>query len=115
MYLDRTKSSFIDGKAGKLLYRGYNIDDLASFSSFEETCYLLIFGKLPNQNQLRYFESQMRENRPIPEPVTEIIGMVKDAHPMDVLRTAISAPMDPEWSLGISSTWLCIPQAPWCG
>ena len=91
VYLDRTRSSFIDGKAGKLLYRGYNIDDLATFSSFEETCYLLIFGKLPNQNQLRYFESQMRENRPIPEPVTEIIGMVKDAHPMDVLRTAISA------------------------
>ena len=91
VYLDRTKSSFIDGKAGKLLYRGYNIDDLATFSSFEETCYLLIFGKLPNQNQLHDFESQMRENRAIPEPVTEIIDGIKAAHPMDVLRTAISA------------------------
>ncbi len=91
IYLDRTKSSFIDGKSGTLLYRGYNINELARFSTFEETSYLLIFGKLPNLNQLSDFESQMRENRAIPEPVVKIIKEIKNAHPMDVLRTAVSA------------------------
>ena len=52
VYIDRTKSSFIDGKAGKLLYRGYNIDDLAKHSSFEETTYLILYGSLPTRDEL---------------------------------------------------------------
>ena len=47
-YYDRPSTSLIVSKPGKLLYRGYNIDDLASFSTFEETIYLLLKGKLPN-------------------------------------------------------------------
>ena len=47
VYIDRTKSSFIDGKKGKLLYRGYNIHDLAEKSTFEECVYLLLYGILP--------------------------------------------------------------------
>ena len=48
VYIDRTLSSFIDGKKGQLLYRGFNIDDLAENSCFEETAYLLLYGQLPS-------------------------------------------------------------------
>ena len=91
VYIDRTKSSFIDGKAGKLLYRGYNISDLAELSSFEETAYILLFGSLPSSSQLNDFDAQLRASRGLPEGVVEVIRQTKDAHPMDVLRTAISA------------------------
>ena len=47
VYLDRTQASFIDGGEGKLLYRGYNIHDLAEKSTFEEVVYLLLYGSLP--------------------------------------------------------------------
>src|SRR5438309_968854 len=46
--LDTTESSFIDGEIGKLLYRGYSIHDLAEKSNFQEVCYLLLYGALPN-------------------------------------------------------------------
>ena len=52
IYLDRTKSSYIDGKNGKLYYRGFNINELANNSTFEEVSYLLIHGTLPNKSQL---------------------------------------------------------------
>src|SRR3972149_11614717 len=50
--LDTTQSSFIDGEAGVLLYRGYSIPDLARRSNFEEVCYLLLYGALPTRTQL---------------------------------------------------------------
>ena len=52
VYFDRSTTCFIDGRAGKLLYRGYNIDDLAERSTFEETAYLLLHGKLPARTEL---------------------------------------------------------------
>ena len=52
IYLDRTKSSYIDGKNGKLYYRGFNINELANNSTFEEVSYLLIHGTLQNKSQL---------------------------------------------------------------
>ena len=91
VYIDRTKSSFIDGTIGKLLYRGYNIHDLAEYSTFEETVYLLLYESLPTRRQLDEFDAELKANRTLPDPVTEIIRLTKDAHPMDVLRTAISA------------------------
>jgi citrate synthase len=91
VYIDRTKSSFIDGKIGKLLYRGYNIHDLAEKSTFEETIYLLLYGELPTAKELEEFDSQLKANRDLPDEITEIIRLTKDAHPMDVLRTAVSA------------------------
>ena len=91
VYIDRSKSSFIDGTAGKLLYRGYSIHDLAEKSSFEEIAYLLLYGELPNKTQLKDFDSNLRSSRSIPAEVIEIIRVVKDSHPMDVLRTAVSA------------------------
>ena len=91
VYIDKTQSSFIDGAEGKLLYRGYSIHDLAEKSTFEETVYLLLYGKLPNQGELDDFDALLRANRSIPAEVIEIIRLTKDAHPMDVLRTAVSA------------------------
>ena len=91
VYMDRSTSSFIDGKTGKLLYRGYNIHDLAEHSTFEETIYLLLYGALPTRSQLDEFDTTLRANRELPDQITDIIRLTKDAHPMDVLRTAISA------------------------
>jgi len=91
VYLDKTQASFIDGQVGKLLYRGYNIHDLAEKSTFEEVIYLLMNGKLPTRTELTGLERFMHTNRALPPQVTQIIEMVKAAHPMDVLRTAVSA------------------------
>ena len=63
VYIDKTRSSFIDGKEGKLIYRGYNIHDLASNSTFEEIVYLLINGSLPNKAELDQIDSELRANR----------------------------------------------------
>lgn len=98
VYFDSTTSSFIDGEVGKLLYRGYSIHDLAEKSTFEEIVYLLLFGELPTQAQLAEMDAEMRRSRFLPKQVVQTIELVKDSHPMDVLRTAISALgcLDPE-------------------
>ena len=91
VHIDTTRSSFIDGKLGKLLYRGYSIDDLAKYSTFEETAYLLLYGALPTASQLATFDTELKANRQLPDEVIQLIRLTKDAHPMDVLRTAVSA------------------------
>jgi citrate synthase len=91
VYLDRTESSFIDGEQGILLYRGYNIHDLATQSSFEEVCYLLIHGDMPTQEELGAFDRRLRRQRSIPNEVIETIRLNQRAHPMDVLRTGVSS------------------------
>ncbi|MBF8267122.1 MAG: uncharacterized protein HW388_630 [Dehalococcoidia bacterium] len=100
VYIDRTLSSFIDGDAGKLLYRGYDIHDLAEKSTFEETVYLLLYGRLPNQKELDTFDAHLRASRRIPNEVLQVVRLLKNAHPMDALRTAVSAlsAFDPEVS-----------------
>ncbi len=89
--LDETRIALVDGDEGKLVYRGYNIHDLAENATFEETSYLLLYGVLPTRAQLAEFERDLKAARSIPEPVIEIIDRVKAAHPMDILRTAVSA------------------------
>lgn len=89
--LDTTESSYIDGEQGILLYRGYNIHDLASKSTFEETSYLLLYGKLPTKSELDAFHKRLLEYRVLPPGVIDVIKLVQKAHPMDVLRTAVSA------------------------
>jgi citrate synthase len=89
--LDDTRIALIDGEEGKLVYRGYNIHDLAQHASFEEASYLLLYGTLPTRAQLDAFERQLKDGRAVPQTVIEIIERVKAAHPMDILRTAISA------------------------
>ena len=77
VYIDRTRSSFIDGKKGHLLYRGYNIDDLARDSCFEETAYLLLHGDLPNANQLSSFDYLLKSSRSMPTEILEVLNIVK--------------------------------------
>ena len=91
VYFDRTRTTFIDGGNGILEYRGYNIHDLAEKSTFEEVSYLLIYGDLPNREQLDTFNDSLKEARNLPEQIFSIIDEIKNAHPMDVLRTAVSA------------------------
>jgi len=83
---------FVDGVEGRMLYEGYDIHDLADHASFEEVAYLLWYGDLPTRSQLDALNRELRGARPLPEPVMAIIkGVPKDALPMDVLRTAVSA------------------------
>jgi citrate synthase len=91
VYFDTTESSFIDGQVGKLLYRGYDIHDLAEKSTFEEVVYLLLYGALPNSTQLEEFDATLRANRRIPDEVIQVLDLVKASHPMDALRTGVSA------------------------
>ena len=91
VYLDNTTASNVIGDVGKLIYRGYDIHDLAENSTFEETVFLLIHDRLPTQEELDSFDSQLRNNRELPVPVLDVINNIKSAHPMDVLRTAVSA------------------------
>lgn len=91
VYFERSEISDIDGTAGKLTYRGYSIHDLATQSSFEEVGYLLIHGELPNADELAAFDAALKAARTLPDAIYGIIEAVKDGHPMDVLRTSVSA------------------------
>lgn len=91
IYFERSGVSHIDGSKGELLYRGYSIHDLATHSSFEEVCFLLIHGELPTADQFATFDAQLKAARELPQEVYDIIRACKDGHPMDVLRTAVSA------------------------
>ena len=91
VYFDRTKTTYINGKEGILEYRGFNIHDLAEKSSFEEVSYLLPYGKLPTISELNSFNFSLKNSRNIPGEIIDIIKSLKDSHPMDVLRTAVSA------------------------
>jgi citrate synthase len=90
---------YIDGNKGILAYRGYNIHELATNSSFEETCYLLWFGRLPKQAELDDISKKLASSRAIPTQLIDAMkAMPKKALPMEVLRTAISmlSMYDPE-------------------
>ncbi|MDU9002984.1 citrate/2-methylcitrate synthase [Sedimentitalea todarodis] len=91
VYFERSAVSDIDGAAGELRYRGYSIHDLATQSSFEEVCFLLIHGALPSADDLAAFDAELKAARTLPTEVFDIIAACKHGHPMDVLRTAVSA------------------------
>jgi citrate synthase len=91
VYFERSATTFIDGKAGELRYRGYSIHDLAENSTFEETAYLLLHGELPKADELASFDRGLREARQLPQAIFDIIKSVRHGHPMEVLRTAVSA------------------------
>lgn len=87
-----TRMSFIDGEKGILEYVGIPIDDLARHSTFEETVYLLWNTRLPKRAELDALSEQIRNRSKLPPKLLEMIkGMPKDAQPMHVLRTAVSA------------------------
>ena len=85
-----TKICSLDGENGKLIYRGYDILDLANHSTYEETAYLLLFGELPNTEELNEFNIKLTESRKIPH---SIIKNMKNkpviAHPMDTLQASV--------------------------
>ncbi|MBI1376718.1 MAG: citrate synthase [Frankiales bacterium] len=84
--------TFIDGDAGILRYRGYPIEQLAEQSSFLETSYLLIYGSLPTAVQLAEFESRIKRHTMLHEDLKRFFdGFPRDAHPMPVLSSAVSA------------------------
>ncbi|PSL18674.1 citrate/2-methylcitrate synthase [Shimia abyssi] len=91
IYFERSGVSHIDGTKGELSYRGYSIHDLAANATFEEVCYLLIHGELPNTEQLSEFDAALKAARTLPPQIHDIIRATVDGHPMDVLRTAVSA------------------------
>jgi citrate synthase len=85
-----TKICSIDGENGKLIYRGYDILDLANHSTYEETAFLLLFGDLPIKEELDDFNSKLTELRRIPDSVTKNMkNKPITAHPMDVLQSSI--------------------------
>jgi citrate synthase len=84
--------TYIDGDAGILRYRGYPIEQLAEKSTFIETSYLLIYGELPTESQLEDFTTRIREHTMLHEDLKGFFqGFPRDAHPMPVLSSAVSA------------------------
>ncbi len=82
---------FIDGREGRLVYRGYNVADLAETTSFEEVVYLLWKGDLPNSSQLKELKEELKASATLAQPVKDLLhSLPKDTHPMDALRTAVS-------------------------
>lgn len=87
-----SKICFIDGDRGVLAYRGIDIHDLARRSNFEETCYLLWFGKLPTRGELDELRRRLAEGRKLDKSIISLLRTAPaNALPMDVLRTAVSA------------------------
>jgi len=87
-----SKLSDIDGDAGRLVYRGYDIEDLAEYAAYEEVLYLLWYGHLPTRSELSEFAASMATERAIDDRVVEAIRLLVDAdeEPMTALRTGVS-------------------------
>jgi citrate synthase len=84
--------TFLDGEKGILRYRGYSIEELANKASFLEVAYALVFGDLPNNEQLETFHSDIKSKSVVDEDVKKIIdAFPKNAHPMGILSSLTSA------------------------
>ncbi|MFZ9226087.1 MAG: bifunctional 2-methylcitrate synthase/citrate synthase [Candidatus Nanopelagicaceae bacterium] len=87
-----TALSTVGQSGNDLHYRGYDIKDLAENCEFEEVAFLILYGKLPNVSELSKYKSELSELRGLPTPVLTILeNLPKTAHPMDVIRTGVSA------------------------
>jgi citrate synthase len=87
-----TRISNIDGKRGRLIYRGYDILDLTKNSTFEETAYLLLYDELPTKGKLDEFNAKLVDARFIPKQMQKNMGnWRKDADPMDMLQAFVAA------------------------
>jgi len=89
----------IDGAAGRLYYRGYEIGEVARALSYEEMAALLWFGELPSPGETAAFSAELRRARGLPAPVLELLHRLPpDCHPLDALRTAVSlsSALDPD-------------------
>ncbi|MDQ3414768.1 MAG: citrate synthase [Verrucomicrobiota bacterium] len=93
-----TEICWVDPDAG-LMYRGYDIHEMAEKANFEEVAYLLLNGELPTVAEREEFSRALAQERPLPKEVLEMMRLLpKNTHPMDMLRTGVSmlAPFDPE-------------------
>jgi len=99
-----TSLSTVGHSGNDLHYRGYDINDLAKECEFEEVAYLILYGELPNQEELARYKKELVTLRDLPEQVKAILELLpKNTHPMDVVRTAVSAlgsfhPEEPAYS-----------------
>ena len=86
-----TAIATIDGTEGRLIYRGYSIEDLAAHATFEEVVYLLWEGELPNKQQLDAFQKRLVAGRTLPGVIIDHLRMIPpEAHPLAVLRSGVS-------------------------
>src|SRR5688572_5873051 len=84
--------SFIDGERGVLEYRGIPIQDLAEHSTFEETTYLLLFGKLPTSAELEKYVADLTNHRRLKFRIIDLLKCLpENGHPMDALQAAVAA------------------------
>jgi citrate synthase len=81
---------YLDGDHGVLAYRGYDIHDLADHATFEEVCYLLWHGRLPNRSELGELQSQLAASRRLPDGVVRLMRSLPPGNAMDSLRTVVS-------------------------
>jgi citrate synthase len=87
-----SRLSLVDGENGRLVYAGYKIEDLAEYALFEEVAYLLWYNRLPNASELEALRKQIAQEAVVPAEVLAMLKTLpKDADPMAVLRTAVSA------------------------
>src|SRR3954463_586304 len=82
---------YLDGEHGVLAYRGYDIHDLATNATFEEVCYLLWHGRLPNRAELGELQSQLAGARALPEGILRLLKTLPKDNAMDTMRTLVSA------------------------
>ncbi|MDQ2682424.1 MAG: citrate synthase/methylcitrate synthase [Chloroflexota bacterium] len=87
-----TALSHVYGEEGRLVYRGYDIHELAGKASFEEVAHLLWIGHLPNRKELDELQAKLEANRYLPDAVIDVLRLLPaDTAPMDALRTGLSA------------------------
>jgi citrate synthase len=88
----RSRLCSIDGQRGVLIYGGYDVNDLADHSSYEEVCFLILRGRLPQQDELDAFRAELAASRELSAETAQVIDMLAShAAPMEMLRTAVSA------------------------
>ncbi|MDP6699469.1 MAG: citrate/2-methylcitrate synthase, partial [Candidatus Latescibacteria bacterium] len=84
--------SRIDVEINRLILRGYDLVELTENTRYEEVAYLLLYGDLPTAAELDAFNGELRAQRDLPGPVVDLLRAApSDAHPMDLVRTAVSA------------------------
>ena len=88
----RSRLCSIDGQKGVLIYGGYDVGDLAEHSSYEEVCFLTLYGELPTKEQFDAFLSDLSDHRELSEETAQVVDMLAShAAPMEMLRTAVSS------------------------
>src|SRR3954466_8995199 len=88
----RNRLCSIDGQKGVLVYGGYDVGDLAEHSSYEEVCFLTLYGELPTKEQFDSFLADLSEHRELSEETAQVVDMLAShAAPMEMLRTAVSS------------------------